>query len=156
MSIAKAIRIERMRIDFFKLYTSKKFCTLKSGTNKFWELCISKSKHGHFAYTIINTVARCTLLTDLLVDCLRRKRHIRRKATQSESQNLIVHCGLHTIFTSKWTQYQMENHYMVILTIPKIESDVNDFQNSINILLIINNLFSRFLVNLTHWFFLES
>lgn len=34
---------------------------------------------------------------------------------------------------------------MVILTITKIRSDVNDFQNSINILLIIHNLVFAFL-----------
>lgn len=50
------------------------------------------------------------------------------------------------ILPYKKAQYQIENHYMVILTIPKIAADVNDFQNSINILLIINNSNSLFLV----------
>ena len=49
----------------------------------------------------------------------------------------------------------MENHYMVILTIPKITADVNDFQKSINILLIINNLLFGFLGILTHFSFAD-
>ena len=38
---------------------------------------------------------------------------------------------------------------MVIITIPKTEANVNDFQNSFNNLLIINNLFAAFLFIMT-------
>lgn len=108
--------------------------------------CATASKF-RLSPILLNTM-HATPLTDLLVDCLRRERHDPAQSDTVRITKFDIHRGFPDDFCPKWAQYQLENHYMVILTITKFRSDVNDFQNSINILLIINNLHSAFLGSL--------
>ena len=135
-----------MRVDFFKLYTSKKFCTLKRfRDNQIFDYVLRSFKAPY----LICALPEFSTLTDLLHDYAAPDTpSIRRKATV-RIKNLTSTAVIRIYLPPKRAQIQLENHHMVILNIPKNATNVNVFQKRFNNLLIFNNFFLPFLAKMT-------
>ncbi len=90
------------------------------------------------------------LLTSLLDDFAPPGNAVTGASDKPESQNFYpLQFCIGTRILMKILQVQTQNHYMVIITIPKFFLKVNDFQKSFNNLLMLNNTPNLKLGNVT-------